>query len=77
MSPQKRTDLDGQIARADRVVEIGVDELACIDEDHLHPYLESSNPANISLYRRHGFEVIREVRVGGSPPSIPMLRPPC
>jgi GNAT superfamily N-acetyltransferase len=50
--------------------------LARVDEQHLHAYLESSNPANVSLYRRHGFEVIREIRVGGSPPVIPMLRVP-
>jgi ribosomal protein S18 acetylase RimI-like enzyme len=50
--------------------------LARIDEQHLHAYLESSNPANVPLYRRHGFEVIREIRVGGSPPVLPMLRPP-
>jgi len=50
--------------------------LARIDEHHLHAYLESSNPANIPLYRRHGFEVIREIRVGGSPPVTPMIRAP-
>ena len=50
--------------------------LAQIDEKGLHSYLESSNPANISLYRRHGFEVIHEIRVGGAPPVIPMLRVP-
>jgi len=50
--------------------------LARIDEEGLHGYLESSNPANISLYRRHGFEVIREIRVGDSPPVIPMLHVP-
>jgi ribosomal protein S18 acetylase RimI-like enzyme len=50
--------------------------LARIDEQGLHSYLESSNPANISLYQRHGFEVIREIRVGGSPPVFPMLRVP-
>jgi ribosomal protein S18 acetylase RimI-like enzyme len=50
--------------------------LARIDEQRLHSYLESSNPANVSLYQRHGFEVIREIRVGGSPPVIPMLRRP-
>ena len=47
-----------------------------IDQQHLHAYLESSNRANISLYRRHGFDVIREIRVGGSPPVFPMLRRP-
>jgi GNAT superfamily N-acetyltransferase len=50
--------------------------LALVDAQHLHAYLESSNPANVSLYRRHGFEVIREIRVGGSPPVLPMLRLP-
>lgn len=50
--------------------------LARIDEQRLHGYLESSNPANVSLYQRHGFEVIREIRVGGSPPVIPMVRVP-
>jgi GNAT superfamily N-acetyltransferase len=50
--------------------------LARIDAAHLHAYLESSNPANVSLYQRHGFEVIREVRVGSSPPVIPMVRLP-
>lgn len=50
--------------------------LAQIDEQGLLGYLESSNPANISLYRRHGFEVIREIRVSGSPPVTPMLRVP-
>ena len=50
--------------------------LAQVDEQHLHAYLESSNPANVSLYRRHGFEVIREIVVGGSPTVIPMVRLP-
>ena len=50
--------------------------LARIDEQGLHSYLESSNPANIPLYQRHGFEVIREIRIGGSPPVFPMLRLP-
>lgn len=50
--------------------------LARVDEQGQHAYLESSNPANVSLYRRHGFEVIREIRVGSAPPVIPMLRVP-
>ena len=50
--------------------------LARIDAEGLHSYLESSNPANIPFYRRHGFEVIREIRVGGSPLVTPMLRSP-
>lgn len=50
--------------------------LARIDEQGVHSYLESSSPANIPLYQRHGFEVMREIRVGGSPPVFPMLRVP-
>ena len=47
--------------------------LACDREQKL-AYLESSNPANLSLYERHGFEVIAEVSEGGAPPTYPMLR---
>lgn len=47
-----------------------------IDEQGVPAYVESSNPANISRYRRHGFEVIRAIRVGGSPVVTPMLRVP-
>jgi GNAT superfamily N-acetyltransferase len=50
--------------------------LARVDEQHVHAYLESSNPANVPLYQRHGFEVIREIRVGEFPPVIPMIRLP-
>jgi GNAT superfamily N-acetyltransferase len=45
------------------------------DRDHLPAYLESTNPRNISLYRRHGFETLDTIQVGGSPPLVPMLRP--
>jgi len=39
-------------------------------------YLESSNPRNISLYLRHGFEVMGTVQVGTSPTVTPMIRRP-
>jgi ribosomal protein S18 acetylase RimI-like enzyme len=45
------------------------------DEEGLIAYLESSNPANISLYQRHGFEVIGEIQVADTPVVTPMLRP--
>jgi GNAT superfamily N-acetyltransferase len=51
------------------------DALALCDDEGLIAYLESSNPANVSLYRRHGFEVIGEIQSGDSPVSFPMLRP--
>ncbi|MCA1748539.1 MAG: hypothetical protein LC634_03060 [Sphingomonadales bacterium] len=38
-------------------------------------YLESSNPRNISLYLRHGFEIVGEIQHGSSPVMTPMLRP--
>jgi ribosomal protein S18 acetylase RimI-like enzyme len=44
------------------------------DRDGTIAYLESSNPRNISLYKRHGFEVIGEIQVGSSPTMYPMLR---
>ena len=44
------------------------------DRDHAPAYLESSNPANVPLYERHGFEVLGTIQVGSSPPIVPMLR---
>jgi ribosomal protein S18 acetylase RimI-like enzyme len=44
------------------------------DRDHLPAYLESTNPRNITLYRRHGFEALGTIQVGSSPPLVPMLR---
>jgi ribosomal protein S18 acetylase RimI-like enzyme len=44
------------------------------DEDGQIAYLESSNPRNISLYQRHGFEVIGEIQAGSSPVMYPMIR---
>ena len=46
-----------------------------VDEASLPAYLESSNPRNISLYERHGFEVMGKIQIGSSPPVHPMLRP--
>jgi GNAT superfamily N-acetyltransferase len=46
------------------------------DRDHIPAYLESSNPKNIPLYERHGFELLGTIQVGTSPPIFPMLRKP-
>ncbi len=46
------------------------------DEEQLQAYLESTNPRNISLYRRHGFEPLGTIQVGSSPPIVPMVRRP-
>jgi ribosomal protein S18 acetylase RimI-like enzyme len=48
--------------------------LAKCDEAGLPAYLESSNPANISLYERHGFEVTGKIQSESSPPVHPMYR---
>lgn len=45
------------------------------DQEHTPAYLESTNPGNIPLYERHGFNVLGTVQVGSSPPIFPMLRP--
>jgi ribosomal protein S18 acetylase RimI-like enzyme len=49
--------------------------LAQCDREHAPAYLESSNPVNIPLYERHGFNVLATIQVGSSPPIFPMLRP--
>jgi ribosomal protein S18 acetylase RimI-like enzyme len=46
------------------------------DRDSQCAYLESSNPKNIPLYQRHGFELLGTIQVGTSPPIYPMLRTP-
>jgi GNAT superfamily N-acetyltransferase len=46
------------------------------DRVGLPAYLESTNPRNISLYLRHGFQALGQIQVGTSPPMVPMLRPP-
>jgi ribosomal protein S18 acetylase RimI-like enzyme len=49
--------------------------LAQCDLEHLPAYLESTNPRNVSLYKRHGFEPLGSIQAGQSPPIVPMLRP--
>ncbi len=49
--------------------------LAECDARHMPAYLESSNPRNIPLYQRHGFEVVAQVDGDGRPPIWPMYRP--
>ena len=46
------------------------------DADGALAYLESTNPRNISLYERHGFEALGRIQVGSSPAIVPMLRQP-
>ncbi len=46
------------------------------DRDRTLAYLESTNPKNIPLYQRHGFELLGTIQVKSSPPLFPMLRKP-
>ncbi len=52
------------------------ERLAVCDESRTLAYLESSSPANVPIYERHGFEVLREARVDDSPPLWLMSRAP-
>lgn len=46
------------------------------DADGSIAYLETSNPRNVPLYQRFGFELIGEIQAGSSPVMHPMLRRP-
>lgn len=46
------------------------------DGDRALAYLESTNPRNVPLYQRHGFELLGTIQVGSFPPLFPMLRKP-
>ncbi len=46
------------------------------DQEGLPAYLEATCERNAKLYARHGFERLKELRVLGSPPLLPMLRAP-
>lgn len=50
--------------------------LARCDEDGGAAYLESSNPRNVSLYERHGFEPVAGIKIGAAPLITPMMRSP-
>lgn len=48
--------------------------LARCDREKALAYLETANPRNIPLYRRFGFEITGEIRVGSAPLMTPMVR---
>lgn len=50
--------------------------VARCDEQGLPAFLESSNPMNITLYERHGFEVMGTIQIDDSPIVTPMIRQP-
>jgi ribosomal protein S18 acetylase RimI-like enzyme len=51
------------------------ESLRRVDESGLPAYLESSNPKNVPLYERFGFEVMGHVAPGDFPGLHPMWRP--
>jgi GNAT superfamily N-acetyltransferase len=46
------------------------------DRQQVLAYLEATSPRNMSLYARHGFEVLGTIQVGTSPSIYLMLRTP-
>lgn len=50
--------------------------LKAVDSDKKLAYLESTNEANLTLYQRHGFELVGNIQAGDSPPLFPMIREP-
>lgn len=48
--------------------------IAHIDEDGRPAYLDSSNPRNVPLYERFGFECVGEIKTRTSPVQFPMVR---
>ena len=48
--------------------------LSKIDDLHQSAYLESSNPRNMSLYERHGFDTVNKFQFGDGPPIHTMFR---
>jgi len=50
--------------------------LAIVDAEGGLAYLESSNPKNVPLYERFGFEVLGEIKPADFPGLTPMLRRP-
>ena len=46
------------------------ENLRRIDEARMPAYLEASNPANVALYERHGFEVRSSFKLPGDGPEV-------
>jgi ribosomal protein S18 acetylase RimI-like enzyme len=46
------------------------------DRENKLAYLETSNPRNVPLYKRYGFELLDTFQIGSSPSVFPMLRRP-
>lgn len=51
------------------------DNLAWVDSKKMPAYLEASNPANVALYQRYGFEQVGEFTITRGPTLTTMWRP--
>lgn len=51
------------------------DNLAWVDQSRMSVYLEASNPANVALYQRRGFEQVGEFTIPKGPTLTTMWRP--
>ena len=51
--------------------------LKIVDEAGIVAYLESSNPRNLSLYERFGFETTAKIEIDDCPMVYPMVRQKC
>jgi GNAT superfamily N-acetyltransferase len=49
--------------------------LATVDDSALPGYLESTNPRNVTLYQRHGFEIVGFIPLPDGPDLTKMWRP--
>jgi ribosomal protein S18 acetylase RimI-like enzyme len=50
--------------------------LSVCDREELPAYLESTNPRNLTLYLRHGFEIVGTIQAGSSPAIFALRREP-
>ena len=50
--------------------------LKVVDQGKKLAYLESTNEANLTLYQRHGFELVGNIQAGNSLSLFPMIREP-
>ena len=50
--------------------------LKVVGQDKKLAYLESTNEANLTLYQRHGFELVGNIQAGDSLSLFPMIREP-
>lgn len=52
------------------------ESLLVVDADRMPAYLESSNPRNITLYERHGFQITGRIDIDDGVYMTPMWRAP-